>query len=1157
MFENRYNKSMSDFVHLHVHSEYSLLDGAIKIPDLIKKVKEWGQPAVALTDHGNLFGAIEFYSEAVDNGIKPIIGMEAYLTLGDMTKKPKHGEPNYYHITLLAENNVGYQNLMFLSTESYLKGFYYKPRISLDLLSNHAEGLIALSGCLKGPVPSKLREGNYEEAVRLANEFLDIFGKDRFYLELMDLGLEDNRIVNQGLLKISREFGIKLVASNDVHYLEPRDDIVQDVLLCIQTNKKLSDTDRLKLAHMDLYLRSPDEMQKLFSDFPEALKNTLEIAERVDLKIELNPKELHLPKFDIPEGFSDANEYLSYLAREGLRKKFNGNIPDEYWKRLEYELKTIKTLGFSGYFLIIWDIIKKAREMGVTVGPGRGSAVGSLVLYSLDVTQIDPIEYGLLFERFLNPERVSPPDVDIDFADIGRDKVIDYVRKRFGEENVAQIITFGKMKPRTVVRDVGRVMGLSYSEVDKLAKMIPQGPNVTLEDALRENPRLQESLRDPRYKDLLDISLRIERHIRHVSTHAAGIVITPGKLWEYVPLFKNTDGEVSTQYDMKALEKLGLLKIDFLGLRTLTILKWAEDLVKRKNPDFRFEDVPLNDKDTFAMLSRGDTWGVFQLESRGMTQVVRAVAPDSLSELMAILALYRPGPLDSGEVSKYIQRKHKRVPIKYLMPELEPILSETYGVILYQEQVMRIASEIAGFSMSEADELRKAMGKKIPEVMEKQKKKFVERAVKRKIPEEKAKELIETIEPFARYGFNKSHAAGYALISYWTAYLKAHYLPEFITANLSAEMFAQDSQKKIEAIVKHARRSGIEVLPPDINRSTNKFELLESGEVLFSLGAVKNVGRASVDAIIKERELRGDFKSFQDFLSRISTSRVNKKVIENLVKAGAFDIFDTNRKRLLQTMNNLISSGRRVKESLYGGLFGETEKKKTDEVEFTLREKLQYEKESLGFYLSGHPLDTYRELIEAMELTKSVELEHITVEETVTMVGILRGVHRKKSRRGSGYIELEFEDLDMEFSALYFGRETDLNNGNLVEDKIYFVIGTYTGVEDDRIGKIRLSQVVPFELGLKRASKGIVIKTDLDETEKLIKHIPEIAYEFSGPIPLIFDIEGLGKYISRNTKVSPHVGLFRRLNALLGENRAILSLDISRLRENKNRGNFL
>lgn len=1148
---------MSEFVHLHVHSEYSLLDGSIKIPDLIRKVKEWGQPAVALTDHGNLFGAIEFYSEALENGVKPIIGMEAYLTLGDMTKKPRSGEANYYHITLLAENNEGYRNLMFLSTESYLRGFYYKPRISLDLLAKHSKGIIALSGCLKGPIPSKLKEDNFEEAVRLANEFLDIFGKDGFYLELMDLGLEDNKVINRGLLRIAKEFGIRVVASNDVHYLEPRDDIVQDVLLCIQTNKKLSDTDRLKIAHMDLYLRSPEEMYRLFAEVPQALKNTLEIAKRVKLNIELNPTELHLPKFSIPEGFKDANGYLSHLAKEGLNQKFNGKVPEEYQERLEHELNIIKKLGFSGYFLIIWDIVKKSKEMGVTVGPGRGSAVGSLVLYSLGVTQIDPIEYGLLFERFLNPDRVSPPDVDIDFADIGREKVIDYVKKRFGEENVAQIITFGKMKPRTVVRDVGRVMGLPYVEVDKLAKMIPQGSDVTLEGALRENPRLQENLKDQTYKELLDISLRIERHIRHVSTHAAGIVITPGKLWEYVPLFKNTDGEVSTQYDMKALEKLGLLKIDFLGLRTLTILKWAEDLVKRKNPDFRFEDVPLDDKKTYEMLSRGDTWGVFQLESRGMTQVVKGVAPDSLRELMAILALYRPGPLDSGEVRKYIQRKHKKVPIKYLMPELEPILSETYGVILYQEQVMRIASEIAGFSMSEADELRKAMGKKIPEVMEKQKKKFVERAVQRGIPENKARELIETIEPFARYGFNKSHAAGYALISYWTGYLKAHYLPEFITANLSAEMFAQDSQKKIETIVKQAKRSGIKVIPPDINRSTHQFELLESGEVLFSLGAVKNVGKASVEAIIKERETRGAFKSFQDFLARISTSRVNKKVIENLVKAGAFDVFDPNRKRLLLSMNNIAPSGRKVKEPLFGGLFGEMDKEKIGEVEFSLREKLQYEKESLGFYLSGHPLDAFRELIEAMELTKSIELEHITTEEAVTMVGILRGVHRRKSRRGSGYIELEFEDLDREFSALYFGNESDLNNGNLVQDKIYFVIGTYSGVEDDRIGKIRLTQVVPFELGLKRASKGLILRVDLDETEMLIKHIPEIAYEFPGLTPLIFEIEGLGKFISKNTKVGLHVRLFRELNQLLGENRITLSLDISRLKGNQKRGNFL
>ncbi len=1141
---------MPDFVHLHVHSEYSLLDGAIKIPDLIQKVAEWGLPAIALTDHGNLFGAIEFYSEAQKHGIKPIIGMEAYLTPGRMTEKPKTGIPNYYHITLLAESLQGYKNLMYLTSQSYLKGFYYKPRIDFELLKERSEGLIALSGCLKGPIASKLQEGKEEEAIRLAHELIEIFGRENFYIELMDLGVEENRRINPKLIQLAQELDLKIVATNDVHYLNPDDRIVQDVLLCIQTGKKLSDEDRLKIAHMDLYLRSPEEMAELFRDYPEALRNTVEIAERVNIELDLGSQTLHLPKFDIPEGFEDANAYLAHLAWKGLEERVGSPPPAKYKERLEHELQVIKNLGFSGYFLIIWDIVRKAREMGIPVGPGRGSAVGSLVLYSLGVTQLDPLQYGLLFERFLNPERVSPPDVDIDFSDVGRDAIIQYVRERFGEDNVSQIITFGKMLSRLVVRDVGRVLGIGYSEVDKLAKMIPQRQDMTLQKALEEVPQLREKLQDPRFQQLLDIAVKVEGHVRNVSTHAAGVVIAPGKIWEYVPLFKNTDGEVSTQYDMKALEKLGLLKVDFLGLRTLTILKWTEELVQRKDPSFRFEEVPLDDRATFDLLSRGDTWGIFQLESEGMTQVVRGVAPDSIEELMAILALYRPGPLESGEVSKYIRRKHGREPVQYLLPELEPILAETYGVILYQEQVMQIASQIAGFSMAEADQLRRAMGKKKREVMEQQKKIFVERAVQRGVDKEKARELIETIEPFARYGFNKSHAAGYALISYWTAYMKTHYLPEFVTANLSAEMMANDSQKKIGALIKKARRAGLEVLPPDINRSSYRFELLETGQILYSLGAIKNVGQAAVEVILKERKAHGPFKSFEDFLHRTASARVNKKVIENLIKAGAFDALEPNRKKLLNILKEQGSNrrGGRDAGALFGGsLFGgmEPEKTKEPEVEYTLKDRLQFEKEALGFYLTGHPLDAYREVIAALPLTRASDLERILDEEEVLMVGILTKVTRRKSRRGNLYLDLKFEDLEDDFDAVYFGREEELNGGNLVPDKIYFVVGRYARPADGGSGKIRVQQLIPFEIGLKRAVKGVVLEITLDQSEVLVQRLPELTFEFPGNARLIFRIREIGSFVSQNTKIHPHVKLFRALHELIGEDRVRVVLDRS------------
>ncbi|RKZ00908.1 MAG: DNA polymerase III subunit alpha, partial [Candidatus Hydrothermota bacterium] len=738
------------FVHLHVHSEYSVLDGAIRIPELVKAVADMDMPAVALTDHGNLFGIIEFYKEATKAGIKPIIGMEAYVAPKSIEQKGK-GQDSY-HLTLLAKDEQGLKNLMYLSTMAYLKGFHYKPRIDKQMLAEHADGLIALSGCPKGEIPKALLRGDYELAVRLAAMYRDIFGKDNFYLELQELGLDENRTVNQGLIKISEELDIPVVATNDAHFLRFEDWKFHDVILCIQTKAKLKDQNRMRFNTREVYLKSPQQMFELFKDVPQAIINTLKIADMVDLKLELDPTRVHLPKFELPKGYKSEDEYIRELAFKGLRERM-GEIPSNYRERLEYELDVIAKMGYSGYFLIIWDIVSHAKEMGIVVGPGRGSAVGSLVLYALGITEVDPIQNGLLFERFLNPDRVSPPDVDIDFEDVKRDKVIEYIRNRFGENSVAQIITFGRMLARAAIRDVARVMDIPYNDADRIAKLIPR-TGYTIEMAMREIGELR-MLADsrPEIRELLEMAKKVEGQIKHVSTHAAGVVIAPGTIWEYVPLYKSTDGTVSTQFEMTALEELGLLKVDVLGLRTLTVVKLAEEMVRqRHDPNFDIRKIPLDDPKTFDLLGRGETLAVFQVESRGFRELLKAAKPRTLADLTAIIAIYRPGPIQSGMLDDYVSRKQGRKPIEYPLPELEDILKETYGVVVYQEQVMQIASKIAGFSLGQADLLRRAMGKKKKDVMAQQKEVFIKGATEHGIDPSVAADLFDKLEKFAGYG---------------------------------------------------------------------------------------------------------------------------------------------------------------------------------------------------------------------------------------------------------------------------------------------------------------------------------------------------------------------------------------------------------------------
>ena len=1127
------------FVHLHVHSEYSLLDGANRIDRLVQRAKELGMPALALTDHGNLFGAIEFYKKAKEVGIKPILGMEAYLA--PTSRKTK--EKGTFHITLLAENTEGFRNLMYLSTMSYLEGFYNRPRIDKELLAEHGEGLIVLSGCLTSELASLIRRGMPREAEKALKEYLDIFGRDRFYIEIMRV-MEENDPVNRVLLEFARKHDLKVVATNDVHYLTPEEQRVQDVLICIQTGKRLNDPGRMG-SMPNIYLKSPQEMWALFgNEVPEALTNTLEIAERVDLELTLDPRRVHLPRFDIPEAYESDSDYLAHLAQEGLRRRFPQGVPPEYWKRLEHELRVIREMGYSGYFLIIWDIVRNAKEKrGIRVGPGRGSAVGSLVLYALGVTEIDPIRYGLLFERFLNPERVSPPDVDIDFSDVDRDKVIQYVRKRFGEDSVSQIITFGRMMARAVVRDVGRVLGIPYGETDRLVRLIPSVPGMTLEQALAENRTLRE-LAETTYAELFELARRIEGFVRNVSTHAAGVVIAPGKIWEYVPLYRSPDGTVSTQFDMKSLEDLGLLKMDFLGLRTLTILQKAEEMVRdRHDPTFSLSQIPLDDPQTYALIGRGDTLGVFQLESRGFQELLRRMRPSTFEDLMAAVALYRPGPLQSGMVDDFIARKHGHRKIEYLLPQMEEVLKETYGAIVYQEQVMRLASLIAGYSLGEADLLRRAMGKKKREIMEAQKEEFIRRAVERGVKPEIAKKIFEQIEPFAGYGFNKSHAAGYALISYQCAYLKAHYRSEFYAANMSAEMNAQNFHEKIAQFVKEARAHDIPVLPPDINRSDREFKM-EGAAIRFGLGAIKGVGKGAAQAILRVRKSGGPFQDFMDFLARIDTRKVNRKAVESLSKAGAFDTFHPNRKELLEALPKVFEQAQKgrlmgAQNSLFGDM-KPTFSIKSSGKPLDRETLLSYEKESLGFFFSGHPLEQYREKIQQIpDRVYSSELSELPDNTPVRLVGTLVKVEKRKSREGRRYATLTFEDFEGEFQAMVFPNAFEELEPLLKAEESYFVEGRVSVDAETSVAKVVVDHLIPLaELRLEPRRLVLRLSRSLLEDVRVLDKLYDLLLMYPGRAEAVFVVLDNGKtfrFRSRSLRVEPQETLLQELREMLGE----------------------
>ena len=1098
---------MKEFVHLHLHSEYSVLDGVLFIDEIVDYALKYGMPAVALTDHGNLFGAIEFYKKATEKGIKPIIGMETYVTDGSMYEKTKAGE--IYHLTLLAENEEGYRNLLKISTESYLKGFYYKPRVDKEFLKKHSKGLIALSGCLQGELSRKILLGYDEtELQKTLQSYLEIFGRDNFFLELQDIGLEENKIVNRKLLELSSKYNVRLVATNDVHFLRATDKILQEVVLCIQTGTRLDDPKRMKIETDQIYFKSPEEMWKIFGELEEALLNTVEIADRVNLTLELDPTNIHLPHFDIPEQYSSAFEMLSDLALRGLKERFSGSeIPAQYMERLQKELKVIKELNFSMYFLIIWDLIREAKRRNIPVGPGRGSAVGSLVLYALGVTDVDPIKYNLLFERFLNPERVSPPDVDIDFADNRRDEMIRYIREKYGENNVAQIITFGRAKAKQAIKDVARVLGLPYSESDKIAKTITE--TGSLQDEYETNPVFRDLINsNDVYKKVYDLACRIEGRVRNISTHAAGVVVAPVEIYQIAPLYRSEDEDtVTVQFDMKSLELLGLLKIDLLGLRTLTIVFETEKLVKRKNPDFSIDKINYDDVKTYELLSKGETIGVFQLESEGFRNVLKRVKPGKIEDLIAVLALYRPGPMKSGMLESYIRRKNGEEKIDYLDERLKDILQETYGVIAYQEQVMLLASTLAGFSLGEADVLRKAMGKKQKEVMEKMMESFVEGCVKNGIEKGKAEQIFNFIAPFAEYGFNKSHAAGYAKLAYITAYLKAHFPLEFIVANLNAEMNTQDAQEKIYKFLKEASTFGISVIPPSINKSDYEFKIEGENSIMYGLGAIKNVGKAAVEEILKVRGTRGKFESVEDFISLVDTRKVNRKTLESLIKAGAFDEFSPNRKALLQALDELLQSSKSFVKM--GTLFtlssNQSAIEKYKHLPFTLDDIIYFEREALGLYLSIHPLDKFPFL--KFQPINSAKIKDALLDgDEVLMVGVISEVSKKKNKNGEVYASIKIADFEGEIRGYVhpqlFREKVDL----LKEDQIVLISGKVSENGDGK--ELRIDDITEF--------KGVkAIELDLDDTQisQIDKLFELIRASFEGNVALFVRVGGK-RYLS-------------------------------------------
>jgi DNA polymerase III subunit alpha len=1087
---------VTDFVHLHLHSEYSLLDGACRIEEMLDRAVELRMPAVAITEHGNMFSSIIFHDQARKRGITPILGCEVYVAPGD--RRTKSGTPGETanHLVLLAETKEGYHNLIKLVSAGYTEGFYYKPRIDKALLAQHAAGLIGLSSCLKGEVATGIRTEQTQKAIHAAAAYRDILGPDNFFLEMQFQGIDEQRVVNTGLQPIARDLGLPLVATNDVHYLQNTDFKPHDVLLCIGTGKSVNDTERLRYHGDQFYLKTGAEMAAVFADFPVALQNTMRIAERcqVDLSGTVN----HLPNFDVPDGFT-LDEYFEHVVREGFRQRLprlkdlaaRGILThtlDEYERRLSYEIDMIKQMKYPGYFLITWDFIRYARECGIPVGPGRGSAAGSFVAYCLRITDVDPIEYDLIFERFLNPERVSLPDIDIDFCERRRGEVIEYVTNKYGRANVAQIITFGTMKARAVVRDVARVMDIPYADADRVAKAIPPALDMTLAKALEENPALKEmEQKDERIKELLAVARRLEGMTRHASVHAAGVVIAPRPLTEFVPLYKSQKDEIVTQWAMKEVERVGLLKMDFLGLSTLTLIRDALEEIKRTDGiDLDIDTVTLDDAKTYKLFGDGQTYGVFQFESSGMRELLRKAKPERLDDLIALNALYRPGPLKSGMVDDYIARKQGKIEVKYDLPQLAPILGDTYGVIAYQEQVMRIAAVLAGFSMGQSDVLRKAMGKKDPKVMAKQRAAFTQGAQANGISEKKATKIFDLMEFFAGYGFNKSHSTTYALLAYQTGYLKANYPAHFMAALLTIEAANTD---KLAMYLGECRDLGVTILAPDINSSGLAFSVVD-GAVRFGLCAVKNVGEGAVQSILAVRQALGRIDSLYTLCEHADLRLVNKRVLESLIKAGAMDSLlaesagsvASRRARLFAAADKALEHGGRHQRDRDKGqtqLFGSGgddgpsagDAALPAATPWTEAQQLAGEKEALGLYMSGHPLDRFAEELTIFGARRVADL--VASEPDVWVGGIVSALRPLKTKKGDRMAVFMLDDVAGNVEVVVFP-ETFGKHGSLIEaDAMLLVRGKLE--KDEESARIVATELLPVSALAERTTREVVI----------------------------------------------------------------------------------
>ena len=1066
------------FAHLHTHTAYSLLDGEGTIKKTLDRAKELGQTAMAITDHGSMFGVIEFYEYAKSIGIKPVLGCEVYVAARKHTDKVHEFDSSSSHLILLAKNNIGYKNLMNIVSIGYVDGFYYKPRIDMDVLRENSEGIIALSACMIGVLSKKILSDDYNSAKEAAIEFIEIFGRENYFIEIQDHGIYEQKKLNSELIRLARELDLKIVATNDIHYVKREDAEFQDVLMCIQMGKTIYDDDRMKMSTDEMFVKSEDEMRELFSYIPEAIENTQMVADMCDVEIEFG--NLHLPKFDLPEGYTSV-EYLRKLCEEGCKNRYP-NASDEIVARLNYELETIEKMGYVDYFLIVWDFIHFAKQNGIMVGPGRGSAAGSIVSYCLEITNIDPIKYDLIFERFLNPERVTMPDIDIDFCYERRGEVIDYVIQKYGADRVAQIVTFGTMAARLAIRDTGRALDLPYSFVDSVAKQIPNELNITIEKSLSSNLQLKTMYdTDPQVKKLVDVSSELEGLPRHTSTHAAGVVITREPVQTYVPLSRNED-VITTQFTMTTIERLGLLKMDFLGLRTLTVIRDAVENIRRAHGiEIDMDNVDMTDEETYKMISNGDTDGVFQLESGGMKEFMKELKPSTIEDIIAGISLYRPGPMDS--IPQYIANKNKGTDIKYKHPLLENILNVTYGCIVYQEQVMQIVRELGGYSLGRADLVRRAMSKKKTDVMEEERRNFVygvknengevevEGAIKRGIDEKIAKDIFDEMMDFAKYAFNKSHAAAYAFVSYQTAWLKCHYPTEFFAALMTSVL---GKATQVTKYINSAKKHDIKLLPPDINKSFATF-VPDGQNIRFGLAAIKNVGTAFIDDMCEERRRNGAFVSFMDFCNRMADKKINKRLIESMIKSGVFDSLNLKRSVLLAVYENVIDSAVREKKSFVSGqldIFGMIEEADVsndnfpDMPELPRRELLNHEKEYLGVYVSGHPLDGSEKTISrvsnygVLDIVENEE-DKFKPDAYVKLGGMISKCRDQLTKRGELMMYLTFEDLTGEIEVIVFPSQVRRFETVLKEGNICIISGTLD-IQEDKPAKIRLDAVERF-----------------------------------------------------------------------------------------------